>query len=222
MQVDIDLLQTVPLFGGIERDKLAALFACVGAKKETYQKGEFISLSGDTLKNIGIVLTGQVQIIKEDVFGNRAILNNLDKGSVFGESFVCGGNYALTISIQANENASVLFLAFDRIMNMCPSACDFHNALIKNMVTMVARKNVKLLERLEISTKRTLREKILTYLSLLAQEQNSLTVTSPLGRVDFADFLSVDRSALTRELNRMKEEQLISFDKNIFTLLYSK
>ena len=127
MQVDIALLETIPLFDSIERDKFTILLACIGAKKEEYKKGEFISFRGDTLKNVGIVLSGEVQIIKEDVFGNRAILNKLDKGSIFGESFVCGGNYALTVSIQACENASVLFLAFDRIMHMCSKVCNFHN-----------------------------------------------------------------------------------------------
>lgn len=219
MQVDISLLQTIPLFEGIESHRFGSLFACVGARRENFEKGEFVSLNGDELNSIGVVLSGRIQILKEDVFGNRAILNSLGEGDAFGESFVCGGSYTLTVSILAVENTSVLFMPFDHIMHICPSACDFHNTLIKNMVKMIARKNINLLEKLEVSTKRTLREKILTYLSQLAQERNTAVVTSPLGRVDLADFLGADRSALTRELNKMRDDGLIEFDKNTYKLL---
>lgn len=222
MQVDNKLLQQVPLFRGIPPEEFGSLIGCVGAKRENHAKDAFISLAGDSAKNIGIVLSGGVQIIKEDVFGNRAILNGLGPGDVFGESFVCGGQYALTVSVQATEDCSVLFLPFDRVMTICPSACGFHNTLVRNMVTMVARKNIKLLERLEVATKHTLREKMLTYLSQLSQEQSSATVTSPLGRVDLADYLGVDRSALTRELNRMRDDGLIAFTKNTYTLIDGK
>lgn len=218
MQVDLTLLQQVPLFHGIQTNDFESLFACVGAKKKNFDKGAFISLDGDNMKNIGVVLSGRVQIIKEDMFGNRTVLNELEHGGVFGESFVCGGHFVLTVSVQAADHCTVLFLPFDRVMTICPSACSFHNALIRNMVTMIARKNMKLLERLEVATKHTLREKMLTYLSQLAQEQASTTVTSPLGRVDLADYLGVDRSALTRELNRMRDDHLIDFVKNTYAL----
>lgn len=213
------LLQGVRLFKDIKDTEFEALFACVGAKKECYEKGDFIFFNGNVTSSIGIVMTGRVQVIKEDVYGNRAILNDLGPKSVFGESFVCGGSFTLTVSVQAVEDSEVLFLPFERIMHICPSACGFHNTLLKNMVEMIARKNIKLVEKLEVTTKHSLREKMMTYLSQLAQEQCSPTVTSPLGRVDLADFLGADRSALTRELNRMREAGLIVFDKNTYTLM---
>lgn len=218
MQIDQKLLQGIPLFKGIKESEFGALFGCVGAKRERFEKGEFIFLGGDQTNSIGIVLSGRVQVLKEDIFGNRAILNDLGPKAVFGESFVCGGSYTLTVSVQAAENSDILFLPFERVMHICPSACGFHNALIKNMVEMIARKNIKLMENLEITTKHSLREKMLTYLSQLAQEQGSVTVTAPLGRVDLADFLGVDRSALTRELGRMRDAGLIQFEKNTYTL----
>lgn len=219
MKVEIALLQSVPLFKGIKADEFGALFACIGTKKESYEKGEFIFLNGNVTSSIGIVLNGRVQIIKEDIFGNRAILNDLGPKSVFGESFVCGGSYVLTVSAQAAERSEVLFLPFERVMHICPSAYGFHNAMIKNMVEMIARKNLKLVEKLEVTTKHSLREKMLTFLSQLVQEQGSATVTSPMGRVDLADFLGVDRSALTRELNNMRDAGLIAFEKNTYTLM---
>ncbi|MDL2215546.1 Crp/Fnr family transcriptional regulator [Ruminococcaceae bacterium OttesenSCG-928-N02] len=218
MQIDQKLLQSIPLFKGIKGPEFDALFSCVGAKEEHFEKGEFVFLNGDHTNSIGIVLLGRVQVIKEDVFGNRAVLNDLGPKAVFGESFVCGGNYALTVSVQAVQSSDILFLPFDRIMHICPSACGYHNTLIKNMVEMVSRKNIKLMENLEITTKHSLREKVLAYLSQLAQEQGTATVTSALGRVDLADFLGADRSALTRELGRMRDAGLIQFEKNTYTL----
>ena len=219
MKLNKTLLQSTPLFKGIKTEDLDSLFTCLGARQTTYAKDEFIFFNGNMVNSIGIVLTGRVQVIKEDIFGNRAILNDLGPGAVFGESFVCSETYTLTVSVLAAEDAAVLFIPFDRVMHICPSACRFHNAVIKNMVEMLAYKNVKLIEKLEITTKHSLREKILTYLSQLAQEQTSATVISPLGRIDLADFLGADRSSLTRELNRMKADGLITYDKNIYTLL---
>ncbi|MDL2227043.1 Crp/Fnr family transcriptional regulator [Deltaproteobacteria bacterium OttesenSCG-928-M10] len=222
MRLDIQeaqRLQGVPLLRGIKVEEFGALMGCVGARKKRYEKGEFIFLNGSITDSIGIVLTGRVLVITEDIFGNRAILNDLGPPGVFGESFACGGGYALTVSVQAASDSEVLFLPFERIMRICHNACGFHNTIIKNMVEMIARKNLQLMEKLEVTTKHSLREKILTYLSQLAKQQGTVTVTSPLGRVDLADFLGADRSALTRELNRMRELGLISFDKNTYTLM---
>lgn len=219
MNNDLSLLKDVSLFDGVNPEDFNALLSCIGAKRKGYRKGDMILLDGNAISMIGVVLVGRVQIIKEDVFGNRAILNDLGPKAVFGESFVCGGYFQLTVSVQAAADSEILFLPFERVMHICPSACGFHNTLIRNMVEMIARKNIKLVERLEVSTKRTLRERILAYLSHLAQEQGSVNVISPLGRVDLADYLGADRSALTRELNWMRDAGLIAFDKNTYTLM---
>lgn len=219
MQQYKDVLTQSELFEGIDFKNYGALFACIGGKTAGYVKGAFVSLAGDTLREIGVVLAGRVQIVKEDIFGNRAILNDMGPGAVFGEAFICGGGQPSTVTVLAAERAEILFLPFDRVMQTCPSACGFHTALIKNMVVMLARKNQALVQKLEVTTKHSLREKILTYLSQLAQAQDSRTVTAPLGRTDLADFLGADRSALTRELNRMREDGLLVYEKNRYTLL---
>lgn len=218
MIADVTFLREIPLFAGIGDGEFPALLACVGARRESYRKGDFIFLNGNLVDTIGIVLSGRAQIVKEDVFGNRAILNDLGPRAVFGESFVCGGSFTLTMSVQAAHDSEILFLPFDRVMHICPSACGFHNTLIRNMVQMIAKKNIHLMEKLEITTKHSLREKILAYLSQLSQEQGSTTVTSPLGRVDLADFLGADRSSLTRELNGMQRAGIIAYDKNTYTI----
>ncbi len=219
MQINPYILEKSMLFSGIAANNFNAVLGCVGARIQTFAKGEYISLSSGQLRAIGLVLKGRVLLLKEDVYGNRNILNTLEIGEVFGESFVCGGAYTLTISIQAAEETEVLFLSFDRVMHVCPNACEFHNQLITNMVTMIARKNLSLLEKLEVTTRHSLREKILAYLSQLAQRQGNTTVTSPMGRMELADFLGVNRSALTRELGNMQDEEIIQYEKNTYTLI---
>ncbi|MGF7017875.1 CRP-like cAMP-binding protein [Lachnospiraceae bacterium PF1-21] len=219
MQINPYILEKSMLFSGIAANNFNAVLGCVGARIQAFAKGEYISLSSGQLRAVGLVLKGRVLLLKEDVYGNRNILNTLEIGEVFGESFVCGGAYTLTISIQAAEETEVLFLSFDRVMHVCPNACEFHNQLITNMVTMIARKNLSLLEKLEVTTRHSLREKILAYLSQLAQRQGNTTVTSPMGRMELADFLGVNRSALTRELSNMQDEEIIQYEKNTYTLV---
>lgn len=213
------VLEQVPLFVGIAPGEYPALLSCVGATTATYAKGDFLSLLGDEIRSVGVGCRGGVRIVKEDVFGNRAVLNDLGVGEVFGESFLCGGADSLTVSVQATEDATVLLLPFDKVMQSCPSACQFHSSLIKNIVVMIARKNLTLVEKLEVTTKHSLREKVLAYLSQLAQRQGGARVTSPLGRTNLADFMGADRSALTRELNRMRDEGLIEYKGNEYRLL---
>lgn len=214
-----ELLMQMPLFAGIAQEEFAPLFTCVGARVRTVPRGDFLVMAGQKMEDIGIILSGRVQVIKEDYFGNRAVIQEVTQGGMFGESFVCAGEQEATVSVQAVQESRVLFLKFQKTMHLCQNACEFHNILVRNMVSMVAQKNVRLLEKLEILTKRTLREKMLAYLSQLALTQGSSSVHSPMGRVDLADFLGVDRSALTRELNRMRDEGMISFEKNQYTLL---
>lgn len=213
------MMLEIPLFAGIAQTDLPALLSCAGAFSQTYSRGDFLLLEGDAAHAIGVVLAGCVQVVKEDVFGNRAIINELPQGGIFGESFVCGGSYMLSVSVQATQDSQVLFLDFDHVMNSCSKACTFHTLMVKNMVRLIAQKNINLMEKLEVVTKRTLRERVLAYLSQLSQEQGADWLDSPLGRVDLADYLGVDRSALTRELNNMRKDGLIDFDKNRYKLL---
>lgn len=211
-------LEKFLLFSGINASDFASVLSCVGARQKNYGKNEYISLAEEELRAIGLILKGRVRIVKEDIYGNRNIVTILEAGEAFGESFVCGGAFNLSVSIQAARETEVLFLSFDRVMHTCPHSCEFHNRLITNMVAMIARKNMELMEKLEITTRHSLREKVRTYLSQLAQKQGDSTVTSPLGRMELADFLGVHRSALTRELNAMQKDNLIQFKKDTYTL----
>ena len=158
-------------------------------------------------------------MIKEDVWGNKTMIIRMHSQDLFGETFACGSDTISSVTFIASENTEILFLPFQRVMNTCSSACVFHQRLLENMVRLIADRNRDLLRKIEIISKKTLREKILAYLSLQAQINKNRYFEIPLGRVELADYLCADRSALTRELSKMKSEGLIDYDKNMFRIL---
>ena len=138
---------------------------------------------------------------------------------MFGETFVCGAENRSIVNFEVAEDATILFLPSERVMHTCNRTCPFHHRLIENMVGMIAAKNLELLRKIEVISKRTVREKIMAYLSIQAQLHQAKYFEIPMGRVELAEYLCVDRSALTRELSKMKEDGLIDFDKNCFRIL---
>lgn len=207
-----------PLFSGIASEELKALLGCITYRVASVKKGEIISFEEEQIKQIGILLSGSVDIIKEDIWGNKTLLLRLGKDGMFGETFACGEDNSSVVTFLASESAEILFLPFYRVMHNCTMACVFHHRLIENMVKILAQKNRDYMRKIEIVSKRTIREKILTYLSVQAQAQGSRYFEIPLGRIELAEYLCVDRSALTRELAKMKQEGLIDFDKNCFRI----
>ncbi|MBS5605311.1 Crp/Fnr family transcriptional regulator [Clostridium sp. AF18-27] len=219
MEQFLQQLHEMELFGKIEKGQIGAMLQCLGAVAKDYAKGEFIFLEGESLDSVGVVMSGSVQMIKEDVWGQKAILLSLEPGAVFGESFVCGGGSDSTVSFQAAQNSRILLLGFHKVLRTCSSSCIFHHRLIENMVTLLARKNVQLMDKMEVISKKSIRGRILVWLSQQVQRRGSRKFTSSMGRLELADYLCVDRSALTRELGRMQEEGLVLVNKNEFELL---
>ena len=164
-------------------------------------------------------MSGAVDMVKEDIWGNKTVLVRTRKDELFGETFACGSDNLSVVTFLVSEDAQILFLPFERVMHSCTMACQFHHRLIENMVHIIADKNRDLMRKVEVVSKRTIREKLLAYLSIQAQVQRDRYFEIPLGRVELAEYLCVDRSALTRELVKMKEEGLIDYDNNCFRLL---
>lgn len=208
-----------PLFLGIRPEDMEGMLGCIGYYIREYQKGEIISFEAETIDHVGVVLSGSVDMIKEDVWGNRTMLLRSYMEDVFGETFACGEDPMSVVTFVAAEDSKVMFLSFCRVMHTCTHACVFHQTLIENMVRIIARKNLELMRKIEVVSKKTLREKILAYLSIQSQSQGSNRFEIPLGRVEWAEYLCADRSALTRELAKMKEEGLIEFQRNTFEIL---
>ena len=207
------------LFQGIRQEDMGAMLHCTGYHMGTYRRGQVIALESEQIKHVGIVAAGAVDMIKEDLWGNKTLLMRLRKSEMFGETFACSEDTRSVVTFTAAEDTQVLFIPFYKIMHTCSMACEFHQRLVENMVRIIAAKNRELLRKVEIISKKTLREKILTYLSAQAQLQGSRYFEIPLGRLELAEYLCADRSALTRELSSMKEDGLIDYEKNLFRIL---
>lgn len=219
MKKYLDILKNVSLFQNIEFENLEAMLGCLGTRKQEYETGSIIILAGDKIQDVGIVIKGTVQIIKEDIMGNRAIISKLSESDIFSETLACAAVEESPVTVMALTPATVLFIGVKRIITTCSSSCIFHTTLVSNLLKVIAEKNIYLTTKINILSQRTIREKILTYLTMQADKAGSLIFSIPFNRGELADFLSVDRSALSRELTNMQNEGLIDYHKNNFKLL---
>jgi CRP-like cAMP-binding protein len=207
------------LFQGISEEELGTLVKCLGCAFRAYKKGEIAHHAGDFVREIGIVVGGRVHVVKDDAWGNSNIIAEIADGEMFAEAVVCGGMGVLPVTIRAAADTEVMFVDFQRIITACTSACVFHTLLIRNMIGVFARKNMMLVGKMEHITKRTTRDKLLSYLSEQAKLHNSNSFAIPFDRQELADYLSVERSALSAEMSRLKADGVINYRKSHFELL---
>ena len=216
--MDIHLLAGTMLFQGIREHEIEAMLTCLSAEERTYGKDAYIYRAGDVTGRLGVVMEGAVNIIKDDVWGNRKIIENIGGGQIFGETYACLKGEPLMVDVQASERSRILFMDVNRILTTCSSSCDFHNRLIRSLMYVLAGKNLMLTKKMDIITPKSLRERVMVYLSQESVKQGSRTITVPFNRQQMADYLSVDRSALSAELSRMQRDGVISYEKNRFTI----
>lgn len=219
MKFDPVFLSETKLFDGIDINDIMPMLSCLGSFQKKYKKDEMIILESDKVRSIGIVLSGNVHMVKEDEEGNLSILVNIKQGEVFGESFACTGHFDSCVSFMSASKCTIMFLPFYKIIHTCKMSCGFHHRLIENMMRLIGQKNIQLMEKVEIMSQKKLRDKILTFLRHQSQKEMSSKFTIHLGRVELADYLCADRSALTRELSCMQRDGLIKYEKNTFELL---
>ncbi|NLO84210.1 MAG: Crp/Fnr family transcriptional regulator [Clostridiales bacterium] len=194
------------------------MLQCLSAKSRLYQKNEYIFHLDQSAEFVGVVLSGGCHVIQEDFWGNRTIVAHIGKGQLFGEAFTCADVKKLPVSVVATSASEILFIDLKRIVSTCSSSCDFHTQIILNMMKILANKNILLTQKIEHITKRTIRDKVLSYLSSCAVSSMSETVVIPFSRQELADYLGVQRSALSREISAMKSDGLLDYNKNQFTL----
>lgn len=207
-----------PLFQGIEAPSLASLLGCLQAEEKSFAKGETILRQGDQLTRVGLLVRGKAMIEHCDCWGSRSLVAALQPGDVFGESYAAAPGQALGVTVRAEEPSAVLFLSLAKLLHTCPHTCAFHARILDNLVTLLATRNLRLNEKLTYVTRRTLREKLLAYLSAEAQKHHSAYFDIPFDRQQLADFLNADRSALSAELSRMKRDGILDCQKNHFRL----
>lgn len=208
---------SIPLFRSVPPAEREGLLSCLQAREKRYKKGEFLLHAGDAAPYFGLVTGGAVRIVKEDWDGGVILLARIEPGELFAEAFAAAG-LPLTVSAQAEAGAAVLWLDYRRVLSPCPSRCPSHAALAGNLLRILASKNVFLTGRIEHLSKKTLREKVLSYLAEQSIRQGSRHVFLPFDRQGLADYLAVDRSALSAVLGRLRDEGVLTFRKNEFTL----
>lgn len=213
------VLERCPLFDGIRTEDIQALMGCLGGRKVTAAKGQSIFREGDKAAYVGIVLRGAVLTVREDYYGNRSIVAHIGPAELFGETYACAGITALPISVVADEDCEVLLIDCRRITVSCSNACAFHSRIIFNMLRLVANKNLVFDQKIQVTSKRTTREKLMTYLLSQAKLMGANDFTIPYDRQELADYLEVDRSGLSAEISKLRKEGVLESEKNRFRLL---
>lgn len=219
MKKYIPILKRTKLFSGVGEEDISSLLSCLGARKKEYKKGEYILREGEHISDIFILVEGKIHIQKDDYWGNRSILSVISVGEMFGEGYAAPESGALLNDVVAVEDSSVIFFDVKRILTTCSSACRFHNMIVQNMFFAISDKNRRLVQKLGHMSGRTTRAKLISYLSEEAKRQGSSAFTVPFNRQQLADYLCVDRSAMSNELCKMRDEGMIKFEKSRFELL---
>jgi len=213
------VLRNCPLFDRIEEEQLLRMLTCLGARVETFDKKYTILTEGSPAKYIGIVLTGSVQVIRIDYYGNRSILSEMGPSDIFGEAFACAETPSIPVTVIANEPCEVMLIECGHILHTCENNCGFHQQLIYNLMKDLAMKTLLFHQKIEITSKRSTREKLMTYLTMQAQKAGSSAFEISFDRQELADYLEVDRSGLSAEIGKLRREGILENEKNYFHLL---
>ena len=208
------VLHMAALFSGISDEELAAMLSCLGARIDTFPKGSRLLRAGDAVEDVGLVLAGSALIVQEDIWGNRSILSKAMPGQTFAEVFACAPGAVLNVSVEAESAVTVMFLRVRRVLSVCPSACSHHSRIIRNLLGELAAKNLQMNEKLTHMAQRTTREKLLSYLSAQAQRSGSYEFALPFSRQQLADYLAVERSGLSAELGKLRDEGVLEFRRS--------
>ena len=215
----IQLLKHTQLFYGVGDSEITTMLNCLQAKTLTFKKGEYVFREGERIDIITVLAEGKLLVQHDDFWGNRNIVNVIRAGELFGEAYIAPESGAILTDVIAEEDSTVIFFDIKRILTICSTACRFHTIVVQNLFFSISEKNRNLVQKIGHMSKRSTRAKLLSYLSAEAKRHNSNQFTIPFSRQQLADFLCVDRSAMSNELCKMRDEGLLQFDKNEFLLL---
>ena len=215
-----DAMKKSVLFWDIKEEDLERVISCFDVKLSRYDRDEFVIHQGERAKGVGLVVSGQLHIIREDFLGNREILTEVGAGDIFDEVYAVLADEYQSIAVVAVQPTEAAFFSIDKMLTTCSSNCTFHNIIIKNMLRVMAQKNLMLTRKMAHLSRKSIREKLVSYLSDESSRQGKREIKIPFNRQQLADYLSVERSALSRELSKMKEDGLIEFYKNQFVLYH--
>ncbi len=215
----LEILKKCPLFDDINGDDLLRMLNCLGAKVEFFDKKYTVMSEGNSAKYIGIVLSGSVHITQTDYYGNRSILSTIEQGEVFAEAFACADLETIPVTVVADEACEIMLIEAGHILHTCSNNCGFHQKLIFNLMRDLAKKTIMFHQKVEITSKRSTREKLMSYLALQAKKEGKSSFDIPFDRQELADYLGVERSGLSLEISKLRAEGIIESNKNHFKLL---
>ena len=219
MDMFISILKNTRLFANVSDDEITAMISCLNARIREYQKDEYVFRTGDYIDDLAILVRGSLLIQKDDYWGNRSIVNNISVGEIFGEAYSMQNNEPLLNDVLAIDNSTVIMLDVKKVMNVCSNACKHHTMIIQNLIRSISHKNLILTQKIDCMAQRSTREKLSTYLSTQSKKYSSACFDIPFNRQQLADFLSVDRSAMSNELCKMRDDGMLKFNKNHFELI---
>lgn len=216
--MEIAGLSKTALFRGSSPEEVETMLSCLGAERRAFEKGEMIFRTGDVVTSLGIVLSGSVLIESNDLWGNATVLDSVGPGQIFAETYACTPGEPMMVDAVAAGETEVLFLNMERVLGVCSSACSHHTRLIRNLLQLSAQKNLNLSRKIFHTAPKTIRGRLLSYLSDQAVRSGGCAFSIPFNRQQLADYLNVDRSALSNELGKMQREGLLMVEKNRFCL----
>ena len=212
-------LANTQLFRGMEPSNIDEMLGCLLAKERTYKKGETIFPEGSPTEQIGVVLTGRVVIELGDAWGNNSVLSSIGPGGAFAEAYACVPREPLMVNVTAAEDTEALLLNIRRVLEPCSKVCPYHVRLVRNLLALCAGKNLQLSRRVLHTGPKSIRKRLLSYFSECIKRTGSYSFDIPYNRQQLADYLSVERSALSNELSIMQRDGLIRYEKNHFDVM---
>ncbi|MGM9548546.1 MAG: Crp/Fnr family transcriptional regulator [Faecousia sp.] len=219
MEEYFDIITQCPLFSGISQQEIGLMLDCLGGKITGIAKGNPVFLEGDPAEFVGVVLSGKVQILRSDYYGNLSVLTVVSPGGLFGEAFACAGVETLPVSAIALQNCTMLLLDCKRVLTGCSSACPFHSRLVRNLLQGIAQKNLMLTQKIRCMSQKTTQKKLMEFLLEQAKQQGSPEFVIPYDRQALADYLGVDRSAMSAEISKLKKAGQIDCSGSRFRVL---
>lgn len=222
MKNNYKILMESALFLGIKPENFRDTLQCLGVYEKSYEKNSIILHAGTQVSSIGIMSEGNAQIIREDAEGNRAILSDLAAADMFAEAYAAAGRAEIPISVVSTSFCRVFWIPYNKIVSPCSYSCEHHRSLIENLMKIIAQKNILMNEKMRLISCKTTKEKLLTYLHDYSEKTGKNKFSIPFSRNELADFLNADRSAMSRELGKLRDEGLIRFNRNEFEILRQK
>lgn len=219
MEKWMPVLSESRLFHGLTSEQLGTLLPCLQAVLRSFKKGDLLCLAGAVQTTIGLILSGQVLIQKEDGSGHRLIIGFFGPGELFGEVAAFAGTGCWPNTVLAEESGQALFIPFAKMSQPCCTACDAHQIMLRNMLGILADKAMGLNRQIGLMKHRGMREKLAAWLNEQYQLNGSRTFQTVMNREALADYLNVSRPSMSRELSRMKQDGLIDFYKSSFTVI---